>query len=176
MLSHLLHLRGIESAVIDLKSRETIEGTIKAGILEQNSVDMMVDSGVGARLKRDGIPHHGIELRFNGRGHRIDFAELTNGRSVTVYAQHEVLIDLIKQRVDGDEGPLLFSVSDVTVEGIMEGGPTIKFTHDGRNQQIECDYVIGADGSQTYCRASGRPSTLLVSQSLQTSRTLRNST
>ena len=71
MLSHLLHLRGIESAVIDLKSRETIEGTIKAGILEQNSVDMMVDSGVGARLKRDGIPHHGIELRFNGRGHRL---------------------------------------------------------------------------------------------------------
>jgi p-hydroxybenzoate 3-monooxygenase len=152
MLSHLLHLRGIESAVIDLKSRETIEGTIKAGILEQNSVDMMVDSGVGARLKRDGIPHHGIELRFNGRGHRIDFAELTNGRSVTVYAQHEVLIDLIKQRVDGGEGPLLFSVSDVTVEGITEGGPTIKFTHDGSNQQIECDYVIGADGSQTYCR------------------------
>ena len=152
MLSHLLHLYGIESAVIDIRSRESIEGTVRAGILEQNTVDMMTNAGVDARMKREGIPHHGIELRFNGRGHRIDFTELANGRGVMVYAQHEVLIDLIKQRINGDEGPLLFGVSDVSVSGITDGMPTISFTQDGSRQQIECDYVVGADGSQTYCR------------------------
>jgi p-hydroxybenzoate 3-monooxygenase len=152
MLSHLLHLYGIESAVIDIRSRESIEGTVRAGILEQNTVDMMTNAGVDARMKLEGIPHHGIELRFNGRGHRIDFTELANGRGVMVYAQHEVLIDLIKQRINGDEGPLLFGVSDVSVSGIPDDMPIISFTQDGSRQQIECDYVVGADGSQTYCR------------------------
>src|SRR3712207_5332547 len=99
MLSHLLHLRGIESVVVESRSREAIEATIRAGVLEQGTVDLMVQTGVGERLKREGFVHHGTELRFAGRGHRINFYELTGGRAVTVYAQHEVLKDLIKARL-----------------------------------------------------------------------------
>ena len=89
MLSRLLHLRGVESVVIDLETRETIEQTIKAGILEQSTVDLMRQTGVGDRMMRDGFVHHGINLAFRGGMHRIDLTELSGGRSVTVYAQHE---------------------------------------------------------------------------------------
>src|SRR5919202_1748628 len=94
MLSHLLHLRGIDSVVIDLRTREDIEETIKAGVLEQGTVDLMTATGVGDRMRRDGFVHHGINLAFGGTLHRINMYELTGGRAVTVYAQHEVLKDL----------------------------------------------------------------------------------
>jgi len=151
MLSHLLHLRGIESVVIDKKSREDIEGTIKAGVLEQGTVDLMIETGVGDRLKAEGSEHHGLYLRFNGRSHRIDLHELTGGRSVTVYAQHEVLKDLIKARLDAG-GQILFGVDDVTVEGVTTERPKIRFTQDGAEQELDCDFVAGCDGSQTYSR------------------------
>ncbi|MBV8869968.1 MAG: FAD-dependent monooxygenase, partial [Acetobacteraceae bacterium] len=107
MLSHLLHLRGIESVVVESRSRETIEATIRAGVLEQGTVDLMVQTGIGDRLRREGFVHHGIELRFGGRGHRVNFYELTGGRVVTVYAQHEVLKDLIRARLEAG-GQILF--------------------------------------------------------------------
>jgi p-hydroxybenzoate 3-monooxygenase len=152
MLSHLLHLRGIESVVLDKRSRQEIEETIKAGVLEQGTVDLMVETGVGDRLKRDGFVHQGIELRFAGRGHRIDLFELTGGRTVTVYAQHEVLKDLIKARLDAG-GQILFGVSDVSVEDVTSEAPRIRFTAaDGTRQELACDFVGGCDGSQTYCR------------------------
>ncbi len=98
ILSHLLHLRGIESVVVEGRSREAIEATIRAGILEQSTVDLMVESGVGERLKREGHVHRGTILRFGGRDHRIDFERLTGGRVATLYPQHEVLKDLIAAR------------------------------------------------------------------------------
>src|SRR3712207_9079770 len=98
MLSHLLHLRGVDSVVVESRSREAIESTIRAGILEQSTVDLMVDTGVGERLKHEGVVHHGTILRFGGRDHRIDFENLTGGRVATLYPQHEVLKDLIKDR------------------------------------------------------------------------------
>ena len=126
MLSHLLHLKGIDSVVLESRTREEVEGTIRAGVLEQNTVDLMVDTGLGDRVKREGLTHHGIELRFGGRGHRIDFDELTGGRAVTVYPQHEVLKDLIARRLE-DDGDIRFGVSDVQVHDHTSDNP--KITH-----------------------------------------------
>jgi p-hydroxybenzoate 3-monooxygenase len=151
MLSHLLHRRGVDSVVIDLRTREDIEETIKAGVLEQGTVDLMTQTGVGDRLKRDGFVHHGINLAFAGQMHRIDLYDLTGGRSVTVYAQHEVLKDLIAKRLE-DGGDIRFGVTDTSVEGITGDRPTIRFTHDGEQQELECDFVAGCDGSRSYTR------------------------
>jgi p-hydroxybenzoate 3-monooxygenase len=151
MLSHLLHQRGIDSVVIDLRSRQDIEETIKAGVLEQGTVDLMTQTGVGDRLHRDGFVHHGFNLAFSGELHRINLFELTGGRSVTVYAQHEVLKDLIAKRLE-DGGDIRFGVTDTTVEGWDTERPTITFTHEDQQHRLECDFVIGADGSRTYTR------------------------
>ncbi|RCW40713.1 p-hydroxybenzoate 3-monooxygenase [Halopolyspora algeriensis] len=152
MLAHLLHQKGIESVVLDTRTREEIEGTIRAGILEQNTVDLMTETGVGERIKRVGSVHHGIELRFGGRGHRIDFDDLTDGRGVTVYPQHEVLKDLIEQRL-ADGGEIRFGVSDVEVEGITGDTPSIRFTEDGAEEVLHCALVAGCDGSRTQTRS-----------------------
>jgi p-hydroxybenzoate 3-monooxygenase len=151
MLSHMLHLRGVESVVIDLQARDSIEQTIKAGILEQGTVDLMRQTGVGDRMLRDGFVHHGINLAFSGGLHRINMYELTGGRAVTVYAQHEVLKDLIAKRLE-DSGDVRFGVSDTTVEGVDSERPVLTFTHEDQQHRLECDFVIGADGSRTYTR------------------------
>ena len=147
MLSHLLHLRGIESVVVESRSREAIEATIRAGILEQSTVDMMERAGVGDRVKREGVVHHGTVLRFNGRDHRIDFEGLTGGRVATLYPQHEVLKDLIKARLDAG-GDIRFESKDTAVEDAEGPRPRIRFTDkDGRARTLECDFVAGCDGS-----------------------------
>ena len=100
LLAHLLHLRGIESVVLETRSREEIEATLRAGVLEQGAVDLLNESGVGERMRREGMRHEGVILRFGGRSHRIHLSELTGGRSITVYAQHEVIRDLVKARLE----------------------------------------------------------------------------
>jgi p-hydroxybenzoate 3-monooxygenase len=153
MLSHLLHLHGIDSVVVDLRGRQDIEETIKAGVLEQSTRDLMTETGLGDRMGRQGSVHRGILLRFGGRNHRIDLYGLTGGRSVTVYAQHEVLKDLIAARLAAD-GEVHFGVSDVRVEGVLDDTPVIHFVDaDGAAQRLECDFVIGCDGSRTYTRS-----------------------
>jgi p-hydroxybenzoate 3-monooxygenase len=151
MLSHLLHLRGVESVVIDVQTRDSIEQTIKAGILEQGTVDLMRQTGVGDRMMRDGFVHHGINLAFRGGMHRINLTELSGGRSVMVYAQHEVLKDLIAKRV-ADGGDVRFGVTDTKVDDFLTDQPKITFTHEGAQESLQCDFVIGADGSRTMCR------------------------
>ena len=151
MLSHLLHLRGVESVVIDVQTRDAIEQTIKAGILEQGTVDLMRQTGVGDRMMRDGFVHDGINLAFRGGIHRINLTELSGGRSVMVYAQHEVLKDLIAKRV-ADGGDVRFGVTDTKVDDFLTEQPKISFTHEGNQESLECDFVIGADGSRTMCR------------------------
>jgi p-hydroxybenzoate 3-monooxygenase len=151
LLSHLLHQRGVDSVVIDLQTRETIEQTIRAGILEQGTVDLLRQTGVGDRMMRDGFVHHGIKLAYSGGLHRINLYELTGGRAVMVYAQHEVLIDLIAKRL-ADGGDIRFGVSDTEVDGLDTDQPTIRFTHNDQQRTLECDFVVGADGSRTYTR------------------------
>ncbi|UFN46816.1 4-hydroxybenzoate 3-monooxygenase [Roseomonas sp. OT10] len=151
MLSHLLHLQGIDSVVVETRTREAIEATIRAGVLEQGTVDLMVETGVGDRLKREGFEHGGFELRVDGEGHRIDLRGLTGGRSVTVYAQHEVLKDLIARRLE-DGGKIAFGVRDTSVHDVT-GSPVIRYTDaEGRPQSLECDVVAGCDGSYGICR------------------------
>ena len=99
LLSHLLHRQGIESVVLENRSREAIETTIRAGVLEQGTVDLLTACGVGDRLQREGFRHHGIYLRFNGQNHRINMHKLTGGKAITVYAQHEVIKDLVQARL-----------------------------------------------------------------------------
>src|SRR5215469_18172183 len=114
MLSHLLHLEGIDSIVLEARSRDYIENRVRAGVLEQTTVDLMVQAGVGDRLKHEGLLHHGIYLSFGGRRHHINMTELTGGRSITVYAQQEVIKDLVKARLDAG-GAILFDVENVRV-------------------------------------------------------------
>jgi len=147
MLSILLHRRGVESVVLERRSREAIEETIRAGILEQSTVDLMVEAGVGDRLKREGVVHHGTILRFEGRNHRIDFEKLTGGRVATLYPQHEVLKDLIEARL-ASGGDIRFEVADTALEDVEGERPRLRFTdRDGRAQTLDCDFIAGCDGS-----------------------------
>ncbi|BCJ88227.1 4-hydroxybenzoate 3-monooxygenase [Effusibacillus dendaii] len=153
MLSHLLHLQGIESVIIESRSREEIEGTIRAGVLEQGTVDLMNATGIGERMMREGHFHRGIELRFNRKGHRINMHELTGGKNVTVYAQHEVIKDLIAARLQA-RGEILFNVGDVSLHDLDSSAPKIRFRKDknGELQEIHCDFIAGCDGFHGPCR------------------------
>jgi len=151
LLSHLLHLKGIASVVLELRSRSEIEGTIRAGVLEQGTVDLLHESGVGARMERDGFIHHGIELRFGGQGHRIDLSDLTAGRAITVYAQHEVIKDLVAARLDAG-GQILFGVEDVAVRNPASDRPGISFRAHGEAHDLACDFIAGCDGFHGVCR------------------------
>ena len=144
LLSHLLHLNGIESVVLESRSRADIEATIRAGVLEQGSMDILNEAGVGERMRREGALHHGIELAFAGRRHRIDLHGLT-GKAITVYPQHEVIIDLVAARLEAG-GELLFETSQVELAGIDGLKPAVRFMHDGEARRIEADFVIGCDG------------------------------
>ncbi|MGH8780021.1 4-hydroxybenzoate 3-monooxygenase [Paraburkholderia sp.] len=152
LLSHLLHLRGIDSVVLEARGRAQIESTIRAGVLEQGTADLLTEAGVGARMKTEGAVHHGIELAFEGKRRRIDLTELT-GHSITVYAQHEVLKDLVAARIAAN-GALLFDVSDTSLHDVDTGTPSIRFQHAGESHELQCDYVIGCDGSQGVSRAA----------------------
>ena len=161
MLSHLLHLEGIESVVLEYRSRDYIENRIRAGVLEQNTVDMLTDSGVGNRMEKEGMVHHGIELRFGGQGHRIDMYELTGGRAITVYGQHEVVKDLIAARLDAG-GQILFEAEAVSVHDLGTSTPRIRFQKDAEDQELTCDVIAGCDGFHGVCRPSIPEGTLTV--------------
>ncbi|MFL9874248.1 4-hydroxybenzoate 3-monooxygenase [Paraburkholderia megapolitana] len=152
LLSHLLHLRGIESVVLEARGREQIESTIRAGVLEQGTTDLLTEAGVGTRMKSEGAQHHGFELAFEGKRRRIDLTGLT-GHSITVYAQHEVLKDLVAARIEAN-GTVLFNVSQTSLHGIDTTTPSIRFHHEGEPHELHCDYVIGCDGSQGVSRNS----------------------
>ena len=151
VLGQLLHLRGIESVVLEARSREYVEQRVRAGVLEQGTVDLMKEMGVGERMERQGLVHHGVELRFAERGHRIDFEDLTGGRAITVYGQQEVVKDLIAARLDFG-GPLLFEVDDVRPEGIETDSPSLRYRHEGEEHTLDCDVIAGCDGFHGVCR------------------------
>jgi p-hydroxybenzoate 3-monooxygenase len=146
-LAHLLAVAGIGTVVVDTRPRDEIEGTIRAGILEQGTADVMTALGLGGRMWAEGQTHHGIELRAAGKGRRIDFADLV-GRAVQLYPQHEVLKDLLAAGEDRGLDVRL-GVGDTQVHDIDGERPSITFTHaDGGSALLECDFVAGCDGSQ----------------------------
>src|SRR5687767_14080513 len=152
LLARLLALQGIDTVVLENRSREYVEARIRAGILEQHTVDTLTEAGLGARLHREGLEHHGIYLQYPGTRHKLDFPELC-GRTVWVYGQTEVVKDLIAAQLDGGP-PLLFDVADVTPEDVDTDAPRIRFTDaDGNPQVLECDVVAGTDGFHGPSRA-----------------------
>jgi p-hydroxybenzoate 3-monooxygenase len=157
-LAHLLQLQGIEAVVLESRTQEYVEQRVRAGVLEQGTVDLMIETGVGERLMREGWIHHGIELRFNRARHRIDFADLT-GKAITIYAQHEVLKDLAAAR-QAAGGPLYYTAEAVSVHDV-ESKPKIRFTHEGKSETVECDFVAGCDGFHGICREAISPALTL---------------
>jgi p-hydroxybenzoate 3-monooxygenase len=153
LLSHLLHRHGIESVVVEARSRAHVEGRIRAGVLEQGTVDLLTDTGVGERLRREGLVHHGIWLRFAGRSHRIELSALTSGKAITVYSQHELIKDLIAARLEAG-GRIFFEAADVGLDDISGPRPRVHFRADGRPRALACDIIAGCDGSHGICRPS----------------------
>jgi p-hydroxybenzoate 3-monooxygenase len=156
LLSHLLARAGIESVVLEARSRAYVEQRVRAGVLEHPTVELLREVGLAERLDRHGMPHEGISLRFEGGDHRIDFAGLV-GKGITVYGQQEVVKDLIAARLAGG-GDIRFEVSGVVVEGIEGDAPVIGFVDaDGQRQELRCDVVAGCDGFHGICRGAFTP-------------------
>jgi p-hydroxybenzoate 3-monooxygenase len=151
VLGHLLHLQGIDSVILEDRSREYVEGRVRGGVLEQGTVDLLVDMGVAERLEREGLVHRGVELRYEGEGHRIPFDELTGGRGITIYGQQEVVKDLIAARL-ASGAPILFDVADVRPIGIDSDSPSLRYRHAGQERELRCAIVAGCDGFHGVCR------------------------
>ncbi len=153
MLSHLLYLHGIDSVVLENRSRQYAEQRVRAGVLEQGTVDLLTEMGAGDRLKAEGLVHHGIELRFKRRGHRINFHDLTGGKGITIYAQNEVLKDLNNARA-ATGGQVLFEVENVSVHDLNRPHPKIRYRKDAGDHELTCDFIAGCDGFHGICRPS----------------------
>jgi p-hydroxybenzoate 3-monooxygenase len=151
MLSHLLHLHGISSIVLEARSRSYCEGRVRAGVLEHGSVEMLRDSGLGERLNREALRHEGIEIGRQGKRHRISFVELT-GKAVYVYGQQEVVKDLIARRL-ADRGDIRFECGEVRLVGIDSHAPILRVEGDGGVGEVHCDYIAGCDGSHGVSRS-----------------------
>ncbi|HXT27102.1 MAG TPA: 4-hydroxybenzoate 3-monooxygenase [Candidatus Eisenbacteria bacterium] len=152
-LSLLLQRAGVESVILELHTRQYIEQRVRAGLLEYNTVQLMHELGVGERLGRQGLEHGGIELRFNGRAHRIDFRDLAAGKCVTIYAQHEVIKDLVAARLATNR-PLLFETTDVSLHALDSTTPYVSFRHNGVSERLDCDFVAGCDGFHGVSRSA----------------------
>jgi p-hydroxybenzoate 3-monooxygenase len=151
MLSHLLHLEGVESVVLENRSRDYVEARIRAGVIEHWAADLLVQTGVGERMQREGLVHGGIRFSFNDELRHVDFKALV-GKGILVYGQHELVKDLIARRL-ADGGKILFDVKDVSVDGLTST-PNIRFHHGGRAEELDCDFIGGCDGFHGICRPS----------------------
>jgi p-hydroxybenzoate 3-monooxygenase len=152
-LGHLLHLHDIDTVILEDRSREYVEARVRAGVIEQGIVDLLTVAGAGERLHREGLVHHGIELQFAGERHRVPLSDLTDGRAIVIYGQTEVVKDLIALRLESGR-PLHFDVGDVSVHDLESERPRIRYRHEGRDEEIECDVIAGCDGFHGICRPS----------------------
>jgi p-hydroxybenzoate 3-monooxygenase len=152
-LAQLLRTHGVDSVVVENRSREYCEQRIRAGVLEQGTVDLLDRIGAGERMRREGIPHHGVNLQFDGERHRIPLSDLTGGSIIMIYGQTEVVRDLIALRVTAGD-PLIFEAGDVAVHDIATGRPRITYTHDGDHHELICDIIAGCDGFHGVSRPS----------------------
>jgi p-hydroxybenzoate 3-monooxygenase len=151
LLGRLLFQRGIENVVLEARDRDHVEHRVRAGVLEQGTVDVLRAAGVADRLERQGMVHEGLELRFGGHGHRIDLKALTGGATITVYGQQEVVKDLIAARVESGD-PLHFEVAGVTLHDVETDHPAVRFRSRGEDVELRCDVIAGCDGFHGVCR------------------------
>jgi p-hydroxybenzoate 3-monooxygenase len=152
-LGHLLHRLGIETVIVEARSRSYVEKRIRAGLLEQATIDLLDESGVGERMRREGLLHHGLELRFDRRSHRIPLSDLTGGRSVMIYGQTEIVKDLIEARLAAG-APLHFEAEAIAVGELESAEPVIRYRHEGAEHELRCDVIAGCDGFHGVCRPS----------------------
>jgi p-hydroxybenzoate 3-monooxygenase len=160
VLSHLLSLHRVESIVLETKSRAYVESRIRAGVLEHGTAQLLCETGVGERLKKQGMRHEGINLGFSGVLHHINFAQLT-GKAITVYGQHEVVKDLIAARTSSG-GQILFEVADVSIDALSTNRPRVRFRYQGENRELTSDWLAGCDGSHGVSRTSLPPGALRI--------------
>jgi p-hydroxybenzoate 3-monooxygenase len=153
MLSHLLHARGIESIVLEFRSREYVEDRVRAGVLEHNTVEILSRYGLANRLKQHGLRHDGLWVSFAGTRHHIDLSELTGGKAITVYGQHELVRDLIQARLSAGL-PIEFNIANLSLHGLDAASPTVRYEKDGQEREIVCDWIAGCDGSHGVSRTS----------------------
>jgi len=159
MLGHLLGRHGIDNVIVEARSESYVIERVRAGVLEQGTVDLMRQAGLSDRLERQGLRHEGIYLAFNGRRHRIDMTAASNGRAITVYGQNEVVRDLIDARVASGR-PLHFEAPATGLREIATGQPVIEYLEAGEPKQLGCDFVAGCDGFHGISRAALPPSAL----------------
>jgi len=160
ILCHLLDRAGISSIVLERHSRSYVEERVRAGVLEQGTVDLLANMGLGERMRREGLVHDGIEVQFSGRRHRIDFKALT-GKGITVYGQNEVVKDLTDARLAQGK-PIVFEAEDVSIHGVDNEHPKIRYHKEGNAVEVGCDFVAGCDGFHGICRASIPPDVLTI--------------
>lgn len=153
LLGHLLHLNGIDSVIVENRSRDYVIDRVRAGVLEQGTVDLLIAMGAGVRLQQKGLRHEGLYISFRGQRHQLRLTELTAGKAITVYGQNEVVRDLIDTRL-ATKRPLYFEASQVTVDGLDSESPVVRFRHEDAGYEIHCDFVAGCDGFHGVCRPS----------------------
>jgi p-hydroxybenzoate 3-monooxygenase len=161
LLGALLHRHGIETVVLEARSRQYIEARIRAGVLEQGTTEVLREAGVGARMDREGLVHGGIYLRFDDCTHHIPMSELTGGRSVTIYGQTEVVKDLVTARLDSG-APLHFECTELSIDGLERDQPVVRYTHEGETRELGCEIIAGCDGFHGVCRSAIPPELLRV--------------
>lgn len=153
LLGQLLYKAGIDHILIEQRSAEYVASRIRAGILEQVSVDLLAEAGVDAQLREKGLPHNGIEILTNGEKHRVDLTQLTGGKQVTVYGQTEVTKDLMEARTEA-QLTSFYEASNVQVHEFYSEQPSVTFEHEGRQVTVQCDFIAGCDGYHGVCRVS----------------------
>jgi p-hydroxybenzoate 3-monooxygenase len=153
LLAQLLHLQGIDSVVLESRSEEYVIDRVRAGVLEQGTVDLLAELGVAERLKREGLIHHGINISFAGTKHRIDMHELTGGRAITVYGQNELQKDLNQARRKTGR-PLYFEVENLAIDDFDSQKPRIQYFQNDATHELTCDFIAGCDGFHGVCRPS----------------------
>ena len=153
MLGHLLHRFGIDSVIVENRSKQHVIERVRAGVLEQGTVDLMKEIGAGDRMAREGLRHDGFYIAFEGYRHRLDMAALTGGRAITIYGQNEVVKDLIEARTATNR-PLFFEAADVSIDSLQSEHPAVRFTSEGKAYEVACDFIGGCDGFHGVCRPS----------------------
>jgi p-hydroxybenzoate 3-monooxygenase len=153
VLSHLLQRAGIDSVVLENRSRDYVEHRVRAGVLEQGTVDLLREMGLAQRLEREGLVHHGILIGFGGRRHRIALSDLTGGRAITIYGQQELVKDLIAARLAAG-GAIAFEVEEVRIGDLETRRPCLYYRHAGIASQLRCDFIAGCDGFHGVSRPS----------------------
>src|SRR5580704_11861484 len=153
LLGHLLHRAGVETIIVERQSRAYVEARIRAGVLEQGTVDLLDEAQVGARMRREGLPHGGFDLAYDGVRHRIDLAQLTGGKRVMVYGQTELTKDLGDAAADAG-APAIYDAADVSIHGADGDAPVVRYSRNGVEAEVSCDFIAACDGFHGNSRRS----------------------